>query len=66
VKKIDKKGIAVLTMYALIGLGRAFTFVGLVVGGTSHEDVWMYQQPVKLVEEVSTDAVEICVGEGCK
>ena len=65
---MDKKGIAVLTMLALIGLGMAFTFVGLMVSGTgtSHEDVWTYQQPVKLVEGVSTDAVEICVGEECK
>ena len=65
---MDKKGIAVLTMLALIGVGMAFTFVGLMVSGTgtSHEDVWTYQKSVKLVEEVSTDAVEISVGEGCK
>ena len=65
---MDKKGIAVLTMLALIGVGMAFAFVGLVVSGTgtSHEDVWTYQKPVKLVEEVSEDAVEICAGEGSK
>lgn len=65
---MDKKGIAVLTMLALIGVGMAFTFVGLMVSGTgtSHEDVWMYQKPVKeedtfptLIEDQRQKAIEI-------
>ena len=65
VKKMDKKGIAVLTMLALIGLGMAFTFVGLMVSGTgtSHEDVWAYQQPVytftTLIDDQQRKAIEI-------
>ena len=65
---MDKTGIAVLTMLALIGMGMAFTFVGLMVSGTgtSHEDVWTYQQPVKeevtftmLTEDQRQKAIEI-------
>lgn len=63
---MDKKGIAVLTMLALTGMGMAFAFVGLMVSGTSHEDVWTYQQPMKekftfttLTEDLRQRAIEI-------
>jgi hypothetical protein len=62
---MDKTGIAVLTMLALIGMGMAFTFVGLMVSGTgtSHEDVWAYQQSVytftTLTDDQQQKAIEI-------
>ena len=64
---MKEKGIAILLLLALIGVGMAFAFVGLMVGGTSHEDVWMYQQQVKknlksiptITEEQQQKAIEI-------
>lgn len=67
--KMEEKGIAILIMLALIGIGMAFAFVGLMVSGTgtTPEDVWMYQEPVKgeltsfpaLTEEQRQKAIEI-------
>ena len=65
---MKEKGIAILVVLAFIGMGMAFLFVGLMVSGTgtSHEDVWMYQNPVKeeftfptLTEEQRQAAIEI-------
>jgi hypothetical protein len=62
-------GIAILIMLAFIGMGMAFAFVGLMISGTgtSYEDVWMYQEPLKeefklllmLTEEQQQKAIEI-------
>ena len=65
---MKENGIAILVVLAFIGMGMAFLFVGLMVSGTrtSHEDVWMYQNPVKeeftfptLTEEQRQAAIEI-------
>ncbi|MCK4475763.1 MAG: hypothetical protein KAU16_03470 [Methanophagales archaeon] len=66
---MKEKGIAILVVLAFIGMGMAFLFVGLMVSGTrtSHEDVWMYQNPVKeeftsfptLTEDQRQAAIEI-------
>lgn len=45
---MKEEGIVILMILALIGVGMAFAFVGLMMSGThSSEDVWIYQQPVK-------------------
>lgn len=43
-----------MVVLALIGTGMAFAFVGLMVGGAPHEDVWMYQSSPKKLLEIPT------------
>ena len=64
---MKENGIGILVVLALVGVGMAFAFVGLMMSGTSHEDVWMYQNPSKeefrsmsmLSEEQRQKAIEI-------
>ncbi len=64
-----EKGIAILLVLALIGVGMAFAFVGLMMSGThSSEDVWMHQKQMRaervksiptMTEEQQQKAIEI-------
>ncbi|MFZ2070750.1 MAG: hypothetical protein WAV32_03950 [Halobacteriota archaeon] len=66
---MKENGIVILMVLALIGVGMAFAFVGLMMSGThSSEDVWMDQKQVKeekvksiptMTEEQQQKAIEI-------
>nr|CBH38634.1 conserved hypothetical secreted protein [uncultured archaeon] len=65
---MNQKSVAILMVLALIGVGMAFAFVGLMESRTPpSEDVWMYPKPVKeesklmpmLTEEQREKAIEI-------
>ena len=70
---MKEKGIAILVVLALIGVGMVFASVGLMMRrtGAPHEDVWMYQNPLKppnispkmqvsmLTEEERQNAIQI-------
>lgn len=59
-----QRSVAILAILALIGVGTAFAFVGVIVSETyPPKDVWLYQNPVSReplqVEDQRQNAIEI-------